>query len=229
MLMHTGAERVNSSHGLLTTLAASTSSKAEYALEGSVFVAGAAVQWLRDEMQLIRNAAESETCAKLVSDTNGVYVVPAFAGLGAPYWDQYARGTIVGITRGCNKNHIIRATLESIAYQTYEVLKAMEQDLNTCLGSLKVDGGACANQFLLQFQSDILQTTVIKPKCIETTALGAGYLAGLSVGFWKDKDEIKNNWILSSAYRPQMSMEQRDFLMQGWNKAVKRSLQWEEQ
>lgn len=228
LLMNTGNEAIISKHGLLTTIAASTGSPAEYALEGSVFVAGAAIQWLRDEMQFIRTAAESEIYATQVADTNGVYVVPAFAGLGAPYWDQYARGTIVGITRGCNKNHIIRATLEAIAYQTHDVLRAMENDSKIRLKSLKVDGGACANHFLLQFQSDILNTGVQKPECIETTALGAAYLAGLATGFWRDKEEIRQNWALAETFEPNMQEEQREALLKGWEKAVKRSFDWEE-
>lgn len=228
LLMNTGNEAITSKYGLLTTIAASTSSEVQYALEGSVFVAGAAIQWLRDELQLIRSAAESEKYAMQVADTNGVYVVPAFAGLGAPYWDQYARGTIVGITRGANRDHIIRATLESIAYQTFEVLKAMEFDTEIILPSLKVDGGASANRFLMQFQADILNTKVLKPQVIETTALGAAYLAGLAVGFWKDKDEIRSNWALAETFVPNMASERREELMIGWHKAVKRSFEWEE-
>jgi glycerol kinase len=228
LLMNTGNEAIESKHGLLTTIAASTGSQAQYALEGSVFVAGAAIQWLRDELQLIRTAAESEKYAMQVEDTNGVYVVPAFAGLGAPYWDQYARGAILGITRGCNRDHIIRATLEAIAYQTHDVLKAMECDSGVSLKSLKVDGGACANHFLMQFQADILNTTVHKPECIETTALGAAYLAGLAVGFWKDKEEIQRNWALAVTFLPNMTNEKREALINGWNKAVKRSFAWED-
>jgi glycerol kinase len=228
LLMNTGNEAIESKHGLLTTLAASTEDKPQYALEGSVFVAGAAIQWLRDELQLIRTAAESETYARKVENTNGVYVVPAFAGLGAPYWDQYARGAIVGITRGCNRDHIIRATLESIAYQTHDVLRSMEADSGIRLKSLKVDGGACANRFLMQFQSDILNTTVLKPECIETTALGAAYLAGLAVGFWKDKEEIKENWALAETFQSNMEQGYRDKLIVGWEKAVSRSFTWEE-
>jgi glycerol kinase len=228
LLMNTGNEVIESKHCLLTTIAASTGSEAQYALEGSVFVAGAAIQWLRDELQLIRTAAESEKYALQVADTNGVYVVPAFAGLGAPYWDQYARGAIVGITRGCNRDHIIRATLEAIAYQTHDVLKAMEGDSGVNLKSLKVDGGACANHFLMQFQADILNTTVHKPECIETTALGAAYLAGLAVGFWKDKEEIQRNWALAETFLPNMVIEKRDALINGWKKAVKRSFAWED-
>ena len=195
-------EAVMSKHGLLTTIAACSESEVIYALEGSVFVAGAAVQWLRDELRLIRTAAESEKYAREVEDSNGIYVIPAFTGLGAPYWDQYARGAIVGITRGCNREHIIRATLESIAYQAYDVIKAMENDLGEGVKSLRVDGGASANNFLMQFQADILNTEVLEPECIETTALGAAYLAGLSVGFWKDKEEIKKNWALSETLSP---------------------------
>lgn len=227
LLMNTGEEAVVSDHGLLTTIAACTDDQVQYALEGSVFVAGAAIQWLRDELQLIRTAAESEKYATEVGDTNGVYVVPAFTGLGAPYWDQYARGAVVGITRGCNRNHIIRATLESIAYQTHDVLKAMEKDLGTSLKALKVDGGACANRFLMQFQADILQTEVLKPECIETTALGAAYLAGLASGFWRDKEEIRKNWALAETYKPFMPQEKKDALIDGWKKAVTRSFAWE--
>ncbi len=228
LLMNTGKEAIASRHGLITTIAASTGDEVNYALEGSVFVAGAAVQWLRDELQLIRSAAESEKCALQVPDTNGVYVVPSFTGLGAPYWDQYARGAIVGITRGCNRDHIIRATLEAIAYQTQDVLRAMEADSGLNLHALKVDGGACANRFLMQFQADILGTEVHKPECIETTALGAAYLAGLAVGFWKDQGEIKTNWALAETFYPQMSEERRKSLIAGWKKAVQRSFAWED-
>jgi len=226
LLMNTGNEAIASSHGLITTIAASTGGEVQYALEGSVFVAGAAVQWLRDELQLIRTSAESEKYAMQVPDTNGIYVVPAFTGLGAPHWDQYARGAIVGITRGGNRDHIIRATLESIAYQTHDVLRAMEGDSGVTLKSLKVDGGASANRFLMQFQSDIVNTPVQKPECIETTALGAAYLAGLAVGFWKDKEEIYKNWALAETFEPNMSEEQREKLIAGWKKAVTRSYAW---
>ena len=228
LLMNTGNKVIESKNGLLTTIAASTGDKPEYALEGSVFVAGAAIQWVRDELQLIRTASESEQCALQVSDTNGMYVVPAFTGLGAPHWDQYARGAVVGLTRGCNRNHFIRATLEAIAYQTYDVLKAMEADSGILLKSLKVDGGACANRFLMQFQADILNTKVYKPECIETTALGAAYLAGLAVGFWKDKDEIKRNWDIAEEFLPQMTEEKKETLVKGWRKAVTRSLSWDD-
>ncbi|MDF2512813.1 MAG: glpK1 [Herbinix sp.] len=228
LLMNTGSEAIVSEHGLITTIAASTSNEVQYALEGSVFVAGAAIQWLRDELQLIRTSAESEKYALQVPDTNGIYVVPAFTGLGAPHWDQYARGAIVGITRGGNRDHIIRATLEAIAYQTYDVLKAMEGDSGVMLKSLKVDGGASANRFLMQFQSDIVNTPVQKPDCIETTALGAAYLAGLAVGFWNSKEEICKNWALAETFEPNMSEEHREKLIAGWKKAVTRSFEWED-
>jgi glycerol kinase len=228
LLMNTGEEAIESKNGLITTLAASTCDKPVYALEGSVFVAGAAIQWLRDELRLIRTASESEKYALQVPDSNGMYVVPAFTGLGAPYWDQYARGSIVGLTRGCNREHLIRATLESIAYQTNDVLKAMEADADIKLKALKVDGGACANNFLMQFQADILDTKVYKPQCIETTALGAAYLAGLAVGFWKDLNEIAMNWEIAEIFEPDMSHEHREYLIRGWKKAVTRSFAWEE-
>jgi glycerol kinase len=228
LLMNTGEEAIQPKQGLITTIAAGAGEKIQYALEGSVFVAGAAVQWLRDELQLIRTAAESEEYAGKVNDTNGVYVVPAFAGLGAPYWDQYARGTIVGITRGANKDHIIRATLEAIAYQTYDVLKAMEADSGITLKSLKVDGGACNNSFLMQFQADVLNSEVLKPVCTETTALGAAYLAGLASGFWADQEEIRNNWAISCAFKPDMSDIYRAKLIAGWRKAVTRAFAWDE-
>ena len=228
LLMHTGEKPIQSKHGLLTTIAASTGTKAEYALEGSVFIAGAGIQWLRDSMRMLEEAKQSEQYAECVSDTNGVYFVPAFAGLGAPYWDSYVRGTIVGITRGCEKEHFIRAVLESIAYQTQDVLRAMEQDVNKNLQSLKVDGGACANHFLLQFQADILGVEVQKPSCIETTALGAAYLAGLAVGYWKNKKEIKENWKMETSFSPNMQVERREELLKGWNKAVRCALAWKD-
>lgn len=226
LLMHTGKEAVISKHGLLTTIAASDKDEIEYALEGSVFVAGAAIQWLRDKMRMIRNSEQSEEYAKAVEDTNGVYVVPAFTGLGAPYWNQYCRGMVVGITRGCNKEHFIRATLESLAYQTYSVLHAMENDTNVTIRQLKVDGGASANNFLMQFQADLLNSDVIRPSCIETTALGAAYLAGLAVGYWKDKDEIRENWQLERDFVPQMDAECRKKRLRGWEKAVQCAVQY---
>ncbi len=221
MLMNTGVKPVVSKNGLVTTIAWGVDGKVEYALEGSIFVAGAAIQWLRDELGLLRHASESEACAKAVPDSNGCYVVPAFVGLGAPYWDQYARGAIVGLSRGVNKNHIIRATLESIAYQVTDVLKAMEEDSGIKLAALRVDGGACSNDFLLQFQSDIINTPVLRPQCIETTALGAAYLAGLAVGYWQSKEEIKNNHDISKEFTPDLAELKRECLLEGWHNAVK--------
>ena len=226
LLMNTGEEAVKSNNGLLTTIAASSDGKVRYALEGSIFMAGAAIQWLRDEMQLIQSSKESEECALAVKDSNGVYVVPAFTGLGAPHWDQYARGTVVGLTRGVNKNHFVRATLESLAYQTYDVLKAMESDSGIRLAALKVDGGASANNFLMQFQADVLDTKVERPECVETTALGAAYLAGLAVGYWKDMDDVKENWKLERTFEPNMAENVRTLNINGWHEAVKRSVAW---
>lgn len=221
MLMNTGTAPVNSHNGLVTTIAWGVDNKVEYALEGSIFVAGAAVQWLRDELGLIRDAAESEVLAKSVPDANGCYVVPAFVGLGAPYWDQYARGAIVGLTRGVNRNHIVRATLESIAYQVNDVLMAMQEDSGMPITSLRVDGGACDNDFLMQFQADILNTPVVRPYCIETTAMGAAYLAGLAVGYWRSKEEILANHVIAAEFKPQMGQAKRENLLQGWHNAVK--------
>lgn len=221
MLMNTGTSPVNSHNGLVTTIAWGVDDKVEYALEGSIFVAGAAVQWLRDELGLIRDAAESEVLAKSVPDANGCYVVPAFVGLGAPYWDQYARGAIVGLTRGVNRNHIVRATLESIAYQINDVLMAMQEDSGMPITSLRVDGGACDNDFLMQFQADILNTSVVRPYCIETTAMGAAYLAGLAVGYWRSKEEILANHVIAAEFKPQMGQAKRENLLQGWHNAVK--------
>lgn len=221
MLMNTGTAPVNSHNGLVTTIAWGVDDKVEYALEGSIFVAGAAVQWLRDELGLIRDAAESEVLAKSAPDANGCYVVPAFVGLGAPYWDQYARGAIVGLTRGVNRNHIVRATLESIAYQVNDVLMAMQEDSGMPITSLRVDGGTCDNDFLMQFQADILNTSVVRPYCIETTAMGAAYLAGLAVGYWRSKDEILANHVIAAEFKPQMGQAKRESLLQGWHNAVK--------
>ena len=226
--MNTGTAAMESEHGLLTSIAASVGENVEYVLEGSVFVAGAAIQWLRDGLRIIRNAKQSEDYANLVPDTNGVYIVPAFVGMGAPYWDSYARGTVVGITRGCEKEHFIRATLESIAYQTYDVLRAMEQDAKVSLQSLKVDGGACSNHFLMQFQADILGVEVYKPTCIETTALGAAYLAGLAIGYWSSREEIKENWSIQNTFFPNMKPERRTELLKGWEKAVRCALAWKD-
>ena len=224
LLMNTGEKAVRSNNGLLTTIAASTQNETQYALEGSVFVAGAAVQWLRDEMRMVRTAAQTEEYCTAVEDTGGVYVVPAFAGLGAPYWDQYARGTIVGVTRGTNKEQFIRATVESMAYQVNDLIEAMHQDSGISLKQLRVDGGACANNFLMQFQADILNKEIVRPECIETTALGAAYLAGLAVGYWKSKEDIRKNWKISNT----MEEEYREKLVKGWKKAVKCALCWSE-
>lgn len=229
LLMNTGEKPVFSEHGLVTTIAWGIDGKVYYALEGSIFVAGAAIQWLRDEMHLIDSAADSEYMAKKVPDTNGCYVVPAFTGLGAPYWDQYARGTIVGITRGVNKYHIIRATLESLAYQTNDVLKAMEADSGIKLSALKVDGGASANDFLMQTQADVIGAPVHRPECIETTAMGAAYLAGLSVGYWKNKDAVRENWAVDQIFEPQIQEEERQQKTAGWKKAVRYAFDWAKQ
>lgn len=229
LLMNTGEKPVFSDNGLVTTIAWGLDGKVNYALEGSIFVAGAAVQWLRDEMRLIDSAMDSEYMAKKVKDTNGCYVVPAFTGLGAPYWDQYARGTIVGITRGVNKYHIIRATLESIAYQVNDVLSAMEADSGIEITSLKVDGGASANDFLMQTQADIVNLPVTRPQCVETTAMGAAYLAGLAVGYWASKDEVIKNWISDRTFKPVIKEEDREERIRGWQKAVKYAYGWAKQ
>jgi len=226
LLMNTGHQAIRSKSGLLTTIAASTDENVEYALEGSVFVAGAAVQWLRDGIRLVDSAPETETLASEVPDSGGVYIVPAFAGMGTPYWNQYARGTVVGLTRGCTKQHFIRATLESIAYQSHDVIRAMKEDAGVDRIEMKVDGGASANDLLVEFQSNIDNTVVYRPKCIETTALGAAYLAGLAVGYWKDKEEIRNNWQLGRKFEPTMEEEKRTELLKGWERAVKCALMW---
>ena len=228
LLMNTGREAIASKNGLLTTVAASMDSQVEYALEGSVFVAGASIQWLRDSMRMIKSAAQSEDYAADAIDTKDVYVVPAFTGMGAPYWNQHARGTIVGITRGCEKEHFIRATLESIAYQTVDVLKSMEEDAGVPLGDLKVDGGASANNFLMKFQADMIGKKVRRPMCIETTALGAAYLAGLAVGYWKNKEEILTNWQQGRVFEPTMPEEERAKRLKGWKRAVRCALAWAE-
>ncbi|MDO4507049.1 MAG: glycerol kinase GlpK [Spirochaetales bacterium] len=226
LLMNTGDRPVFSKNGLVTTIAWGMDGKVNYALEGSVFVAGAAIQWLRDEMHLIDSSCDSEYMAQKVEDTNGCYVVPAFTGLGAPHWDQYARGTIVGITRGVNKCHIIRATLESLAYQVNDILQAMQADSGIKLAALKVDGGASSNNFLMQFQSDICNSPVERPECVETTAVGAAYLAGLAVGFWKDKSEVIANSRIERTFAPSMEEEKRKALIKGWNKAVRCAFDW---
>lgn len=226
LLMHTGSEPVFSKNGLITTIAASGPGRIRYALEGSVFTAGAAVQWLRDEMGLISDAAASEAAARSVTDTGGVYVVPAFTGLGAPYWNQYARGTITGITRGFTRAQLIRATLESIAYQTCDICRAMESDAGVELTRLRVDGGASANDLLMQFQSDLLGAEVLRPACIETTALGAAYLAGLAVGYWKDTADIRQNRQTGRVFLPEMRDATRAKLLKGWNRALTTALAW---
>ncbi len=226
LLMNTGEKPVFSDNGLVTTIAWGVDGKVTYALEGSIFVAGAAIQWLRDEMHLIDSAPDTEWIAGRVKDTNGCYVVPAFTGLGAPYWDQYARGCIVGITRGVNKYHIVRATLESLAYQTNDVIRAMEADSGIQLAGLKVDGGASANNFLMQYQADVIGQQVLRPQCIETTAMGAAYLAGLAVGFWGNTDEIRQNWKTDRVFEPQMEADERERRIAGWEKAVRYSFGW---
>lgn len=226
MLMNTGEKPVFSKNGLVTTIAWGLDGKVNYALEGSIFVAGAAIQWLRDEMRLIDSSPDSEYMANKVKDTNGCYVVPAFTGLGAPHWDQYARGTIVGITRGVNKYHIIRATLDSLCYQTNDVLKAMEADSGIRLAALKVDGGASANNYLMQTQSDIINAPVQRPQCIETTAMGAAYLAGLAVGYWKSKEDVIKNWAIDRTFEPAICDKKRKEMVDGWDKAVKYSFGW---
>ena len=226
LLMNTGERPVFSENGLVTTIAWGLDGKVNYALEGSIFVAGAAIQWLRDEMEFIRDAAQSEELATQVDDTAGCYVVPAFTGLGAPYWDSYARGTIVGLTRGVNKKHIVRATLDSIAYQVADVLAAMNQDSGIHLQSLNVDGGASANNYLMQTQADIIQVPVRRPVCVESTALGAAYLAGLAVSYWKDMDEIRSNAQTERIFEPQITEEEKDVRIRGWEKAVRTSFDW---
>ena len=229
LLMNTGSEIVESRNGLVTTIAASSGDHVEYALEGSIFVGGAAVQWLRDELNVVSDAAETQQYAEKVQDTAGAYVVPAFTGLGAPYWNQRARGTVVGITRGFSRAHLVRATLESIAYQTQDITEAMERDSGIGIAALKVDGGACANNFLMQFQADIAGCSVYRPKCIETTALGAAYLAGLAVGYWESLEDVKQNQGIDRVFVPAMDKEKRAELLRGWRKAVKCAQVWAEE
>lgn len=226
MLMNTGEKPIFSKNGLLTTIAWGIDGKVNYALEGSVYVAGAAIQWLRDELKVIEDARDSEYFAMKVKDTNGCYVVPAFTGLGAPHWDPYARGVITGLTRGVNKNHIIRATLESLAFQVNDVLGAMEKDSGIYLSSLKVDGGACKNNFLMQFQADLINAPVRRPQCVETTAMGAAYLAGLAVGYWKSKEEVIRNWAVDREFVPEMNEKERLYQVKGWNQAVRAAYGW---
>ena len=229
MLMQTGETPARSEHGLLTTIAWGIDDKVYYALEGSIFIAGAAIQWLRDNLRVIYDSYDSEYFATKVPDSQGVYVVPAFTGLGAPYWDMYARGAILGITRGTTRNHIIRATLESIAYQTRDVLELMRRECGIDLCELRVDGGACVNNFLMQFQSDILGVPVERPSIVETTALGAAYLAGLAVGFWKSREEIADKRKVDQRFEPAMDDETRSRLYAKWKKAVERARSWEEE
>ena len=229
LLLNTGDTPVESKNGLVTTIAIGFDDHVEYALEGSIFVAGAAIQWLRDQVDVLTSAKESYSYATSVQDTVGAYVVPAFTGLGAPYWKQHARGCVVGITRGFSRAHLIRATLESLAYQTYDICKAMEQDSGIPITALKVDGGACANDFLMQFQSDILSCEVQRPRCIETTALGAAYLAGLAVNYWKGLNDIRKNWAINATFRPDMEEDQRNKLLKGWHKAVQCAILWGEE
>ena len=226
MLMNTGDKPIFSSNGLVTTIAWGLDGRVTYALEGSVFVAGSAIQWLRDQLRVIDSAADCEYFARKVPDTSGCYVVPAFTGLGAPYWDAYARGSIVGLTRGVNRYHIIRATLESLAYQTFDVLRAMEADYGSRLAALKVDGGASSNDLLLQMQSDILQAPVIRPVCVETTSMGAAYLAGLAVGYWPSTRSIVNNWAVDKVFGPAISPDARDRKVRGWQRAVRTAFDW---
>ena len=226
LLMNTGDKPVFSKNGLVTTIAWGLGGKVSYALEGSVFVCGAAIQWLRDEINILKNSADSEAMATAVKDSCGLYVVPAFVGLGAPYWDPYARGAVLGITRGANKNHLVRATLESMAYQTGDLIDAMADDLGMSLTSLKVDGGACSNNFLMQFQADILNCLVKRPVCIETTSLGAAYLAGLATGYWESKEDVIENWQVDRTFEPLMAESRRSELLAGWKKAVCRVRDW---
>ena len=226
MLMNTGREAIRSKQGLLTTIAAGVGDDVNYALEGSVFVAGAAIQWLRDEMRMIKSSPQSEEYCRAVDDSDGVYVVPAFSGMGAPYWQQHARGTIVGLTRGVSKDHFIRATVESLAYQTNDLVFAMQEEAGLAIESLKVDGGASANDFLMQFQSDISDVSIERPKCVETTALGAAYLAGLAVGYWKDEEEVRANWQCEKVFTPSIAPEKRRKLLKGWKRAVKCAVYW---
>ncbi len=228
VLMNTGTDRIPSKNGLLTTIAWGLDGKVEYALEGAIFVTGAAVQWLRDELKIVADAADTNYFASKVEDTHGVYMVPAFVGLGAPYWDQYARGAIVGLTRGANRDHIVRATLESIGYQSRDVLECMEKDSGISMKELKVDGGASNNNFLMQFQADVLGVPVMRPKIVETTARGSGFLAGLATGFWKSKSELVNAFELERKFEPAVDKAERDKLYKGWQKAVEKAKDWED-
>lgn len=226
MLVNTGETPVESKNGLITTIAWGLDGKVNYALEGSVFVSGATIQWLRDEVKLIENAAQTEEIARSVPDTAGAYIVPAFTGLGAPYWDPYARGAVLGLTRGVNKNHLVRAALESMAYQTYDLMTSMAEDMGQQLNTFKVDGGACANDFLLEFQAGLMNMPLYRPECIETTSLGAAYLAGLATGYWESTDDILSNWQVDCIFYPDMDVEYREELLEGWHKAVRCTFGW---
>ena len=226
MLVNTGETPVESKNGLITTIAWGLDGKVNYALEGSVFVSGATIQWLRDEVKLVENAAQTEEIARSVPDTAGAYIVPAFTGLGAPYWDPYARGAVLGLTRGVNKNHLVRAALESMAYQTYDLMNSMAEDMGHQLNAFKVDGGACANNFLLEFQAGLMDMPLYRPECIETTSLGAAYLAGLATGYWESTDDILSNWQIDCIFYPNMDKEHREELLDGWHKAVKCTFGW---
>ena len=226
MLVNTGETAVESKNGLITTIAWGLDGKVNYALEGSVFVSGATIQWLRDEVKLLESAGQSEDIARSVPDTAGAYIVPAFTGLGAPYWDPYARGAVLGLTRGVNKAHLVRAALESMAYQTYDLMKSMTEDMGHELSTFKVDGGACANDFLVEFQSDIMNMPLYRPVCIETTSLGAAYLAGLATGYWESTEDIISNWQVDKIFEPNMAEDRREELLDGWHKAVKCTFGW---
>ena len=226
MLVNTGSKPVQSKNGLITTIAWGIDGKVNYALEGSVFISGALIQWLRDEVKILDNAAQSEAIARSVSDTAGAYIVPAFTGLGAPYWDPYARGAVLGLTRGVNRNHLVRAALESMAYQTYDLMTSMEEDMGGAIKAFKVDGGACQNDFLLEFQAGIMNMPLYRPECIETTSLGAAYLAGLATGYWENTGDIISNWQIYRRFEPQMDELKRKELLEGWHKAVSCTLGW---
>lgn len=226
MLVNTGSKPVQSKNGLITTIAWGIDGKVNYALEGSVFISGALIQWLRDEVKILDNAAQSEAIARSVSDTAGAYIVPAFTGLGAPYWDPYARGAVLGLTRGVNRNHLVRAALESMAYQTYDLMTSMEEDMGGAIKAFKVDGGACQNDFLLEFQAGIMNMPLYRPECIETTSLGAAYLAGLATGYWENTGDIISNWQIDRRFEPQMDELKRKELLEGWHKAVSCTLGW---
>lgn len=229
MLVNTGEKLVESRNGLITTIAWGLDGKVNYALEGSVFVSGALIQWLRDEVKILDNAAQSEELARSVPDTAGAYIVPAFTGLGAPYWDPYARGAVTGLTRGVNRNHLVRAAVESMAYQTYDLMNSMAEDIGEPIKAFKVDGGACMNDFLLEFQADIMNMTLYRPECIETTSLGAAYLAGLATGYWENTDDIISNWQIDRTFSPHMDEAERKKLLRGWHRAVRSTFGWSRQ